>query len=127
MLALLVAACHNSPTTPEDPSSRPHGRLSGLVKIGPNCPVQQAGNPCPTPPGAYQARKILVYDAGHARVLFVVDIDTQGLYVIDLVPASYSIDFRGSGLDRSPDLPKSVQIRANTVTQLDVSIDTGIR
>lgn len=127
LLAMLAAACHDSPTSPMDSTSGPHGRLSGLVTIGPNCPVQQVGNPCPTPPSAYQARKILVYDAARTRVLFVVDIDSQGLYLIDLVPAKYVIDFRGSAIDRSPDLPKTVQIVANTVTRLDVSIDTGIR
>ena len=126
LLVLFAATCH-SPSSPEDPSTRPHGRLSGLVTIGPNCPVEQQGNPCPTPPAAYQLRKILVYDSGRTKVLFVVDIDSQGLYLIDLVPATYLIDLRGSGIDRSPDLPKTIVIRANTVTHLDVSIDTGIR
>ena len=127
LLAIFSLACHNSPTSPVDPSSRPHGRLSGVVSIGPNCPVEQVGNPCPTPPAAYQARKILVYDAARTRVLFVVDIDSQGLYLIDLVPAKYVIDFRGSAIDRSSQLPKAVEITANSVTRLDVSIDTGIR
>ena len=127
LLILLFAAACASPTSPEDPSSRPHGRLSGLVKIGPNCPVEQVGNPCPTPPAAFQLRKILVYDAGRSKVLYVVDIDSQGLYLIDLAPARYVIDLRGAGIDRTADLPKTVEIRANTVTRLDVSIDTGIR
>ena len=126
LMLLFAAACH-SPTSPEDPSSRPHGRLSGLVKIGPNCPVEQIGNPCPTPPAAFQLRKILVYNASRSKVLYVVDIDSQGLYLIDLAPATYVIDLRGAGIDRTADLPKTVEIRANTVTRLDVSIDTGIR
>ncbi len=126
LLLMAAASCH-SPTSPEDPSSKPHGRLSGLVKIGPNCPVQQPGNPCPTPPGAYLLRKILVLDANRTKTLFVVDIDSQGLYLIDLVPARYVIDLRGAGIDRTADLPKTIEIRANTVTVLDVSIDTGLR
>ena len=126
LILLFAAACH-SPTSPEDPSSRPHGRLSGLVKIGPNCPVEQPGNPCPTPPAAFQLRKILVYNASKSKVLYVVDIDSQGLYLIDLAPARYVIDLRGAGIDRTADLPKTVEIKANTVTRLDVSIDTGIR
>ena len=126
LILLVATACH-SPTSPEDPSSQPHGRLSGLVKIGPNCPVEQVGNPCPTPPAAFQLRKILVYNASKSKVLYVVDIDSQGLYLIDLAPTSYVIDLRGAGIDRTADLPKTVEIRANTVTRLDVSIDTGIR
>jgi hypothetical protein len=72
-------------------------------------------------------RKILVYDEAHTRLLFTVDIDTQGLYFIDLVPARYLIDFRGLGLDHSDDVPKIVEIHANVVTTLNISIDTGLR
>jgi hypothetical protein len=126
LLLLLLAACHGS-NSPTDPSSQPHGRLTGLVTIGPNCPVEQVNNPCPTPPAAYQLRKILVYDAGRSRLLATVDIDTQGLYLIDLLPATYLIDLHGSGIDRTSSLPQPVVIHANTVTRLDVSVDTGIR
>ena len=59
--------------------------------------------------------------------LATVDIDSQGLYVIDLAPAKYTVDIRKVGIDRSGDVPKVVEIRANTVTKLDISIDTGIR
>jgi hypothetical protein len=123
---ILLLACH-SPTSPGVPVAAVHGRLSGVVKIGPNCPVEQPGNPCPTPASAYMARKILVLDEPGTRLLFTVDIDTQGLYVIDLVPAKYRIDLKRSGIDRTSDLPAVVEIHANSVTTLNVSIDTGIR
>jgi hypothetical protein len=124
---LLVAGCH-SPTSPSD-SSVPavHGRLSGIVTIGPNCPVEQQNNPCPTQPSAYAARKILVYTEAKSKLLFTVDIDSQGLYVIDLAPAKYTVDLKPNGIDRTADLPKVVDIHANGVTRLDVNIDTGIR
>ncbi len=125
--ALLQLACLG-PTSPKNGmGQQPHGRLSGIVKIGPNCPVEQAGQPCPTPPSAYALRKILVYDEQRTRLLYTVDIDSQGLYFIDLVPALYLIDFRGVGLDRSFDVPKTIEIHANNVTTLNISIDTGLR
>lgn len=124
--ALLLLACQ-SPTSPNDRAARTYGRLSGTVKIGPNCPVEREGQPCPTPPSAYTMRKILVYDEGRTRLLFTVDIDTQGFYLIDLVPARYLVDFKGSKLDRSGDVPKIVEIHANSVTTLNISIDTGLR
>jgi len=126
LAALLLFACH-SPTEPNDVSSQPHGRLSGVVEIGPNCPVQQDGYPCPTPPSAYTLRKIVVYDEQRTRLLFTVDIDTRGLYVIDLIPARYLVDIQGVGLDRSGDVPKIVEIHASSVTTLNISIDTGLR
>jgi len=127
LLLLAALACHG-PTSPSDPASQqPHGRLAGTVKIGPNCPVEQPGNPCPTPPLAYSFRKILVYDEQKTRLLFTVDIDSQGLYFIDLFPGRYLIDLKRVGLDRSSDVPKVVDIRANVVTALNISIDTGLR
>ena len=130
VMALIAfsVACH-SPTSPDGGQvPTEHGRLSGLVTIGPNCPgPQQINNPCPTQPSAYAARKILVYTETKSRLLFTVDIDSQGSYVIDLAPARYTVDIRPNGIDRTSDLPKIIEIRANTVTRLDVSIDTGIR
>ena len=121
-----VLACH-SPTAPLDNVAKVYGRLSGLVKIGPNCPVEREGSPCPTPPDAYALRKILVFDDQRTKLLFTVDIDSQGLYVIDLITGKYLIDARLVGIDRTIDLPKVVEIHANSVTTLNVNIDTGLR
>ena len=133
-LLAVVIACH-SPTSPTDGksagsgSAADHGRLSGVVTIGPNCPgPEREGNPCPTPPSAYAARKIQVWNEAKTNLLFTVDIDSQGLYLIDLAaPAKYTIDLKPNGVDRTSDLPKVVDIHANTVTLVNVNIDTGIR
>lgn len=123
-LLLLIVACSN-PTDPEDQRG-PTGRLAGVVTIGPFCPVTTP-QPCPTPPSAYLERKVLVYDENRTRLLHTVDIDTRGLYVIDLTPARYTVDIRKAGADSSKDVPAVVTIRANLVTPLDIAIDTGIR
>ena len=70
---------------------------------------------------------MLIYDEQRTRVLFTVDIDSQGLYSIDLVPGRYVVDLKRNGIDRSSDVPKVIDIHANTVTNIDISIDTGIR
>lgn len=128
-LLIILAACHGSsgPTDPQASSEQAHGRLSGVVTIGPNCPVERAEQPCPTPPGAYAARKVLVYDAAGAKLLATVDIDSQGLYVIDLVPATYLVDLQKTGIDRVTGVPAVVEIHANAVTKVDIGVDTGIR
>lgn len=129
-LALLLALSCNKSSSPTDPAaSQPHGRLAGVVTIGPNCPGPQSDtNPCPTPPSAYLARKILVYDAAKAKLLHTVDIDTTGLYTISLPPADYVVDLQSSSaLDRTGDLPQKVTVHANVTTTLNVAIDTGIR
>ena len=40
---------------------------------------------------------------------------------------SYIVDIRHAGIDRSPDLPETVTIRAEETVTLDISIDTGKR
>ena len=122
----LALGCHKSPTAPGE-SATPHGRLFGLVTIGPNCPVDTTTNPCPTPPSAYAARKVLIFSSDHSKQLFSVDIDSRGLYVIDLTPGTYVIDLKPVGMDRSQDVPATVNILANISTQHDISIDTGLR
>jgi hypothetical protein len=125
--ALLVAACHNPTDPSDDLSSQPHGRLAGTVSIGPNCPGPTTTIECSTPPSAYLARKILVYNEAHTTLLHTVDIDTQGLYVIALAPGKYSVDLEKSGVDRTSDLPAVVEIHANVTTTVNVAIDTGLR
>lgn len=125
----LLAACNGS-SSPTDPqASQPHGRLSGTVTIGPNCPGPATDTrACPTPPDAYAARKILVYNAAKTTLLHTVDIDSQGLYTILLVPATYVLDLKtASAADRTSELPVNVTIQANVTTVVNVNIDTGIR
>lgn len=126
LLLSLVLACKGSPTEP-DQDRRPRGRLAGVVTIGPNCPGPTTTNPCPTPPAAYAARKVLVYDESRANLLFTVDIDSTGLYLIDLIPGKYTVDLQRSGIDRTSDVPVVVEIIERNVTKLDIDIDTGIR
>jgi len=123
---LLAIGCH-SPTSPGDALPKTHGRLAGVVKIGPNCPVESSTQPCPTPPSAYALRKVLLFDEGRTKLLFTVDIDSQGLYFIDLAPGRYTVNIKGVGLDRSSDVPAVVTIHASDVTTLNINIDTGLR
>jgi hypothetical protein len=124
LLIFVAAACHSG-DSPTAPHNIEYGRLSGVVTIGPNCPVETVTQSCPTPPDAYAARKVLVY--AEAKLLLTVDIDSQGAYVVDLTPARYSVDVKKVGIDRASGVPAVVDIKANTVTKLDIAIDTGIR
>jgi len=128
VLALsLVAACSNGDSPTDPASSQPLGKLAGQVTIGPNCPGPTTENGCPTPPSAYLARKILVYNEAHTTLLHTVDIDTIGLYLIALAPGKYAVDLKKAGADSTADLPKVVEIHANVTTNVNVSIDTGLR
>jgi hypothetical protein len=128
-LLIFLGGCHDgsSPTEPQASTVEQHGRLSGVVTIGPNCPVESATSPCPTSPDAYAKRKVLVMNEAGSTLLHTVDIDSQGLYLVDLAPARYTVDVKTVGVDRATGVPAVVEIKANTVTKLDISIDTGLR
>ncbi len=101
------------------------GTIEGQVTIGPICPVERPDMPCKPSPETYAARKILVFKQG-SRIA-AVDINSDGFYHIELEEGTYTVDINKTGIDRSSELPKQVEIKAGQTTKLDISIDTGIR
>ena len=102
------------------------GTLTGNVTIGPLCPVE----PCTVTPdqlaAVYAARMIVVSIPGTGIIAEAVPDPFTG-YSFTLNPGTYVVDIRHQGIDRSPELPKTVSIRAGETVRLDISIDTGIR
>ena len=102
------------------------GTLAGNVTIGPLCPVE----PCTVAPdrltAAYAARTIVVSMPGGVVVAQAVPDPYTGFSFV-LKPGTYIVDIKHQGIDRSPELPKTVTIRAGETIRLDISIDTGIR
>jgi len=106
--------------------SKQNGVLHGKVDIGPITPVQQS-TPVPTPPEVYAARKVLVYDSGHNKLLYTVSLDDNGNYRIELEPGTYVVDINHVGIDRSSEVPKTIEIEPGITVVLNISIDTGLR
>lgn len=106
---------------------REKGVLQGNVTIGPLCPVE----PCRISPEkmekAYELRKILIYDANRQSVLEEVNINKNGTYSIYLNPGKYVVDINRTGIDRSAEVPKEINIEPGKTVVLDINIDTGIR
>ena len=108
------------------PSSQ-MGVLSGKVSVGPICPVERVGVPCPVPPEAYTSREIVIYKAdGHTEVTRQ-NFRSDGTYRIDLPPGVYIVNILKSAVGGSKNLPQTVIIEAGKILKLDFSIDTGIR
>lgn len=103
------------------------GTLAGKVSIGPLSPVQMVGEVEVVPPEVYAARKVLVYDKSGKNLIKQVDIDSTGHYLVELKPASYTVDINHLGIDRSGEVPRQLEIRAGETVTLDIDIDTGIR
>jgi hypothetical protein len=103
------------------------GTLEGDVTIGPLTPVQTIGTQPPVPCSVYEARKIIIYDAGGSNLVRQVDIDCKGHYSVELEPGAYTVDINRAGIDHSAEVPKQIVIKPGETVKLDIDIDTGIR
>ena len=118
-IALFMPGCSN---LTQDP-----GVLEGRVTIGPLVPVERPGVKYEVPCEVYEARKIMVYDKNHKKLVEQVDIDCNGIYHAELEPGFYVIDINRVGIDHSSEVPVEVEIKPLETIQLDIDIDTGIR
>jgi len=101
------------------------GYVSGHVSIGPNCPVEQVGKPCPPPPAAYSSREVVVYEKDGITIKEKSKINAQGDYKITLAPGIYFIQINPAGI--GPGEKKQVTIVSTQTSTIDFDIDTGIR
>ncbi len=119
-LAMLasVGACSRKPVLEQ------LGRtgIEGIVRIGPSCPVQQAGTPCPDKP--YVAT-VQVRDANGKVVTTFISGD-DGTFQVDLPPGRYTLVPRTSG--RLPHAEQRVVVvREGKRTHVEITYDSGIR
>ncbi|NIS78671.1 MAG: hypothetical protein GTO14_00210 [Anaerolineales bacterium] len=117
---LSAFACSSSP-----PQT---GILEGHVTIGPLLPVQREDEPIPTPSfEVYAAREIVVFKENGRTEVVRLKIDANGNFRSALPVGTYVIDINRVGIDRAKGFPKTIEIRYQEVTRIDVDIDTGIR
>jgi hypothetical protein len=118
-LILLLAACSalGTPTPAE-------GGISGLVMLGPTCPVVREGVDCPLKP--YQATMSVLNDRG--KVVLQFETDEQGEFRVALAPGEYTL--RPESPEGLP-YPFADQIdftvAPGAFTRLSVIYDSGIR
>ena len=115
---MLLAACGSSGLLGPD---APQG-IDGLVLIGPQCPVQTPGNPCPDLP--YQAWIDIRTDAGASVTRLRSGED--GRFRVGLAPGSYVVDPE-SGTPLPVAGPQPVEVSAGSYAEVLVSFDSGIR
>lgn len=103
------------------------GTIQGKVDVGPICPVEREGVPCPVPPEAYTSRQIVIYQTNGTTEVMRKAISADGRYSLALPPGSYVLDIGHQGIDRGSNLPHPFTVSQNQTETFDFSIDTGIR
>lgn len=105
------------------------GSLQGHVDIGPICPVERfPPDPmCQPNQATYDAWPIGVYRLDGSRIAHVV-VDGNGDYRVNLPAGIYDVNLENpqTGMSRS-NLPKRITVIPAKTTELNISIDTGIR
>jgi len=118
-VGFVISGCSNGNTEA--------GILTGKVIIGPISPVVRPGEELIIPCGVYEARKIMVYDGDREELVEQVDIDCDGIYMVELKPDVYTIDINRIGVDYSTEVPRKIVIKSGETFELNLDIDTGIR
>lgn len=111
----------------ECPNAVEMGIVSGKVSIGPICPVEQAGVPCPVPAEAYTSREVILYSSDGVAIVKRMNFLANGTYSFEVKPGTYILNIPRQGIDSSSELPKTIIVNSGKTTEFNFSIDTGIR
>lgn len=112
---LLPAACLEQPASPPDSGIR------GVVLLGPQCPVEREGTPCPAKP--------FVGSVEVTRPGFSVEVETdeEGRFEMGLDPGTYVVQAVVEGDGPPTAVPLDVTVKAGELTEVTLEVDTGIR
>lgn len=107
---LLLSACSSAP----DPAYPVDGRVS----LGPFCPVEQPGTPCPTPPQAFASTTVT---ATSGEQVLSAPVAADGTFRLSLPAGAWQVS-ADAGMGCQP-AAVTVPVSAPVV----VECDTGIR
>ncbi len=102
------------------------GRINGILSIGPICPVEREGVPCPVPLAAYAARPIIVKDVNGREITRVIASPPDGAFAIEVAPGTYDVMVvSASTLENVPS--QRVVVGSDQDVSIRFEVDTGIR
>ena len=99
-------------------AASPASGVRGVVLRGPIAPVCAAEQPCTAPAKKVVLHFVGLYTSGWTRT------DLKGRYSLALLPGSYTVKIPSAKFGYRP---RAVTVRANRMSVLTITIDTGIR
>lgn len=114
-LAVAAMACGG-------PAGASGSGIRGAVHVGPQCPVVQAGSPCPDEP--FEGNVVVTDPSG--RIVATVRSGADGRFEVAVPPGSYVVtvmELQGAMFAK----PVSVEVTAGRMSGVSVLVDTGIR
>src|SRR5688572_13172015 len=117
-LAIVLVACGGV-----DPSASDSG-IRGTAHVGPQCPVVQAGSPCPDAPfdGEIQV------STPEGEEVATTSTEANGSFEVALDPGTYVVNIVTQNPGGPPFAePVTVEVDAGAFTSVDLAVDSGIR
>jgi hypothetical protein len=96
--------------------------LRGVAFVGPQCPVEVEGSPCPDAPFAGEVRVTRGDD-----VVAQVSTDDQGRFEVSLDPGIYTITAVIDAGGPPSAVPQEVTVAQDRFTDVQLEVDSGIR
>jgi Carboxypeptidase regulatory-like domain len=128
--ALVIALTVSSLTACGAQSAGPAGDRSGVtgrVRLGPQCPVEREGDPCPDEPAADSWVTVATQQGGDSyaggHVVARTTTDANGRYRVDLPPGRYVVTAQAG---MSCELA-ATRVTSGAFAKVDIPCDTGIR
>jgi hypothetical protein len=118
VLVLVVAACGD-----DTADTAPATGIRGKATMGPQCPVEVAGSPCPDSPFVGQIKVLTPQEVEVDTVL----TDDQGRFQVTLVPGSYVVIADTGGPGPPFPEPQRVLVPEEGFAEVTLLVDTGIR
>lgn len=121
LVSIIAAGCGESRSASGDGTSGVFGR----VVLGPQCPVEQEGSPCPDEPAEAEVR-VMTIDG--ADVVADERTDADGRFRIPVEPGTYTI--QAFPLEEDTIVfakPQNLTVPEGEFVEVNVSLDTGIR
>lgn len=124
---LLTAALLLPDRCAPPPGDRPDSGVDGRVHLGPQCPVEVAGEPCPDEPAV--GVEVTVHEQlpgeayGGGAVVARVTTDDEGAFRVALPPGDFVVTAEAGMSCEFMD----VTVAAGEYSTVDVPCDTGIR
>jgi hypothetical protein len=124
ILVLLIASLLGS--CGDDAGGEGSSGIAGRAVLGPTCPVEREGTPCPDQP--YDGARLRIVDRGTGDVVATVTTDDQGRFRVAVAPGDYVVDAEPTeGRPLPFAKPVDVTVRPGRFTEVTVAFDTGIR
>ncbi len=122
-LALLFVAAVTLASCGQGVSAPSKSGVEGIVLIGPMCPVEIEGSPCPDQPFA---ATIKIVQAG--KEVDTVESGKDGRFRVLLEPGDYVLEPAGPNPGAPPTgQPIPVTVKPDAFTQVTLHFDSGIR